>query len=120
MHDPTKISALGATPGLTQDAVQAPRQAEGADGAAFRALLEKMEQSAHQLRRASESLDSPAQLGPAVESARHSVEQALTLGSDLLEAFRAAVHRGELDPDHATPAGRGDHSDVPFGSGGGH
>ena len=64
-----------------------------ASGAAFKALLGRLEENAAALHRASESIDDPKQLGAVVENARVSVEEALTLGSDLLEAFRAAQQR---------------------------
>lgn len=62
-------------------------------GAAFRALLERLERSARDLDAASESIDDPRQLGQAVMSARASVEEAVMAGSDLLEAYRAAKAR---------------------------
>jgi hypothetical protein len=67
-------------------------------GAAFRALLERLEEKTRALGAASESLDDPRALGDAVESARASVEEAVLLGSDLLEAYRAAQQRASGGP----------------------
>ena len=66
-------------------------------GAAFRALLERLEKTAKDLDAASEAIDNPRQLGEVVETARVSVEEALLAGSDLLEAYRAAQARNAPD-----------------------
>jgi len=63
------------------------------DGAAFRALLERMEAGARDLERASEEVQDPAALGAAVANARATVEEALSAGGDLLEAVRAMKAR---------------------------
>lgn len=83
-----KPSARTAPAGGTS-AVKANAHVEGA-GAAFRALLERLERSAMDLSAASDSIDDPRQLGEAVKTARTSVEEALLAGGDLLEAYRAA------------------------------
>ncbi len=64
-----------------------------AAGAAFRALLERLEKTAQDLDAASDSIDDPRELGQVVENARASVEEAVLMGSDLLEAYRAAQAR---------------------------
>ena len=66
-------------------------------GAAFRALLERLEKTAKDIDAASEAIDDPRQLGEVVETARISVEEALLAGSDLLEAYRAAQAQGHTD-----------------------
>ena len=84
-------------------------------GAAFRALLERLEAKTRALGEASETLDDPRALGDAVESARASVEEAVLLGSDLLEAYRAAQQRASAgstttqndDENGGPPPGRG-------------
>lgn len=75
----------------------AAKQQDPKAGAAFRALLERLEEKTRALGQASEALDDPRQLGEAVQSARDSVEQAVLLGSDLLEAYRAAQQRAAGD-----------------------
>lgn len=75
------------------DGVQPARRGERADGgsAAFRALLENLEQRAAGLR--SEAPDSPRGLADAVDAARASLEDALDLKDRLLEAYRADLRR---------------------------
>ena len=72
---------------------EAQRAQEAQASAAFRALLEKFEANAEELERRAESLEGPESLKEAVSSARRSVNEALNLGSDLLEAYRAAQQR---------------------------
>ena len=82
-------------------------------GAAFRALLERLEEKSRELGEASETLDDPRRLGDAVKHARASVEQAVLLGSDLLEAYRASQQRAtgpeqeNNSPDGGPSTGRG-------------
>lgn len=66
-------------------------------GAAFRALLERLEKSARDLDAASESIEDPRQLGKAVMDARATVEEAVLAGSGLLEAYRAAQARASSE-----------------------
>ena len=73
-----------------------PKQGTGG-GVAFRALIEKLETQARELREQSNEVDDPAGLAGAVDSARSSVDDAVSLGDKLLEAFRAAQQRGEQE-----------------------
>ncbi len=87
--DPSRLnSALGAgAPGAIDPlAPAAPplRPEEAAPG--FQALLEKLEATAGSL--AQRELQSPDQVAGALEDARASLETALDLGRDLIEAFR--------------------------------
>ncbi|MEM9382349.1 MAG: hypothetical protein AAGB93_20520 [Planctomycetota bacterium] len=66
-------------------------------GAAFRALLERLEEKSRALESATDSLDDARHLGDAVQSARASVEEAVLLGGDLLEAYRAAQQRASAE-----------------------
>ena len=72
---------------LRQD--RAPLDARQA-GPAFEALLERLLASAAELEQRSRSLSSPQELPGAVDAARASLEDALTLGERLLEAYRAS------------------------------
>ena len=103
------VKPVGAAPAKADAAATA----EG--GVLFRALMEKIEENARALDEASASLEGPRQLGEAVSSARESVEQAVLLGSDLLEAYRAAQQRAaaETSTDASGP------QDPNTGSGGG-
>ena len=69
------------------------QQSDAKAGAAFRAVLERLEEKTRALGEASENLDDPSRLGDAVLSARASVEEAVSLGTDLIEAYRASTQR---------------------------
>lgn len=104
--DKTGVSGL---PGMTSLQPTGPplggpdQSAQAQDsGAAFRALLERLEQTAQDLDAASEAIDDPRQLGQVVESARKSVEEAVMAGSDLLEAYRAAQARASSSDSPST------------------
>ncbi len=99
MMNPEKTAVLGGqaqsvgnagAPGKLGAASAASTEAAGA---AFRALLERLEKTAQDLDAASDSIDDPRELGQVVENARASVEEAVLMGSDLLEAYRAAQAR---------------------------
>lgn len=82
------LSGVGATR-------SAPRGA-GAQSAspAFEALLERLTTRAAELDQKSKTLSAPEELPAALDAARSSLEDALTLGEELLEAYRVAQHRG--------------------------
>ena len=67
-------------------------------GAAFRVLLDGLEEQSRRLQDASGEVERPEQLAGAVERARESLEEALTVGDRLLEAYRAAQQRTESGP----------------------
>ena len=71
----------------------------GGDSAAFRALLERLEHQAAELRANEADVRDARGLSEAAESARASFEGALALGRDLLEAFTQA----NLNPDAGEP-----------------
>lgn len=57
---------------------------------AFEALLDRLEQRAQRLRDREGEVNDPAGLSGAVDDARASLEDALSLGDRLLEAYRQA------------------------------
>jgi hypothetical protein len=65
---------------------------------AFEALLERLEAHASELQEKSKALSGPAELPGAVDTARVSLEEALHLGEELLEAYRAARSTPEQRP----------------------
>lgn len=65
---------------------------------AFEALLERLEVRAAELELKSKSLSGPAELPGALDTARVSLEEALHLGEELLEAYRAAQRASEPQP----------------------
>ena len=63
-------------------------------GAAFRVLLEQLEERARELSARSAEVTDASELAGAVDSARASLDEALTLGERLLEAYREARLQG--------------------------
>lgn len=82
-------AAAGRTEGAGTDAA-GRTEIDPTAGAAFRALLERIEESARALGERSDSVEDPKQLGEAVTRARESVREAVDAGNELLEAYRAA------------------------------
>ena len=60
------------------------------DGAAFRAVLERLESAAQDLARRSESLEDAKDLSGAVQDAASSLGAALALRDSVLDAYRSA------------------------------
>lgn len=94
--------ARSATPAAPSSAPQR------SDGTAFRALLERLEEQTRRLREEGEGLADPAALASVVDRARSSIEDAATLGDELLEAYRAARLRpaSESEPAERPAAAR--------------
>ena len=59
-------------------------------GPAFQALLDRIQSQAKEIQESSKTSDDPASLNKAVDLARASLDDALSLGDRLLEAFREA------------------------------
>lgn len=91
----------------------APGKTEPQGGPAFRALLDKLQAEARDLQRESETVEAAADLSDAVERARSSLGEALTLGDQLLEAYREAKQRG--DQPAAAPPSDGESESKPGG-----
>ena len=66
-------------------------------GVVFRALLEKLEVQAQELKNQASGVEKPDDLAGAVGQAQESLEQALSLSDRLVEAFRQSLQqeRGE-------------------------
>ena len=60
------------------------------DGAAFRAVLERLENAARDLSERSESLEDTSDLSGAVQDAASSLDDVLALRDSVLEAYRSA------------------------------
>lgn len=84
-----RASGVGDKPGST------PTDASPADGAAFRALLDKLAGSAERLREAEGGINDAESLAGAVEDARSTLTDALSLQEQLLEAYRQRRAQGE-------------------------
>jgi len=59
-------------------------------GAAFRGLLDELQEKTRQLKVEGEGLSQPSELASAVDRARASLDDAFSLSGKLLEAYRAA------------------------------
>ncbi len=66
-----------------------------AAGAAFHALLERLETQARELEAQSRSIESPKDLTGAVDRAHASLQDALSLGDRLVEAYKEALARNQ-------------------------
>ncbi len=86
-------SSLGPL-GPLGSAARAPRVA-GPEAGRFEALLEGLAGRAQELDRAARAVQGPAELAGAVETARASLEDALTLREELLAAYRERLQRGD-------------------------
>src|SRR5689334_15061618 len=75
----------------------APKSASAAaaSGAAFQALLEKLESNARELELESQKVQSTHELTGAVDRAHASLQDVLSIGDRLLEAYREALARDQ-------------------------
>jgi hypothetical protein len=86
-------SALrGASPA---DLVRPAEAQDPARGIAFRALLEQLDRDARALEQHSTAIRDAEELAGAVDRAGTSLQDALSLGDRLLEAYRATLARSE-------------------------
>lgn len=77
---------------------RAPDATRPSGGAAFQALLEKLQAQAQRLGQESERIEKPADLVQAVEEAQVSLRDALALERELLEAYRQARSVDAAEP----------------------
>ena len=91
-QDPS-LRGVGSTPSLPTPNQTQETRSEG--GAAFRALLDELQEKARRLKEDGEALSQPAELAGAVDRARASIDDALSLSDQLLEAYRAAQQVGD-------------------------
>ena len=80
----SESNRIGATP-IKGDGSKVESKEQGV---AFRALLEKLEQKARVLEEQAHGVDDAVNLAGAVEGAKASLADALSLGEELLETFR--------------------------------
>ena len=86
------------TPPATSVPSGTEKAAEAAQGGpAFRALLESLQEKARSLQHDSQHVDRPEELSQAVDRARASLSDALSLSDRLLEAYREAVQQDGPD-----------------------
>jgi len=89
MSEIPKLPIQGSEP-VVRPARTTSERADAANGPAFEALLDRLTTRAAELEETSRTLAAPEDLPAAVDAARSSLADALTLGEELLEAFRAA------------------------------
>ena len=102
MGETPKIPPSGPDPlRATQPAQLAPKKAEETRGAspAFQVLLDRLTARAGELAEKSRSADDPKKLPGAVDAARASLEDAMSLSEKLLEAFRQAQQESAGEPE---------------------
>ncbi len=87
MHSPLHNVTAGATPAASPGATP-PGAATSTGGPAFQKLLSKLQTKANDLCSCSGDVDDSEQLRGAVEQARTTLIDALSLGDQVLEAFR--------------------------------
>jgi len=81
--------------------------ASPAGGAAFHALLERLETQARELEAQSQSIASPQDLTGAVDRAHASLQDALSLGDRLLEAYRESLARNQVSANSGSASAPG-------------
>ena len=91
--DPRNAAGLG--PVGPQGAGAEP--AAGSGNPAFRVLFERLQAQADALEERSKEVADPGQLSGAVDAARASLQDALSLGEELLEAFREVQYQSPYD-----------------------
>ncbi len=69
----------------------------GKGGPAFQALLDKLQEKSRVLSKDSENVDKPEELSGAVDRARSTLNDALSLSDKLLEAYRQAAQEKDGD-----------------------
>jgi len=89
---PPGDGSIHSTGGARPGAARKGSSAEGG-GPAFQALLEKLQQQARSLSEDSEAVARPEDLSGAVDRARATLDDALSLSDRLLEAYREAAQQ---------------------------
>ena len=106
MADTPIIQPAGPDPiGKSAGASKGKARSASSDGPAFHVLLERLQARAQELEKTSASVEDPKQLAGAVNTARASLEDALSLSDQILEAYREVQQQTDpsADPAKATP-----------------
>jgi len=98
---PRPDSLRGTEGALPSSSSKAQGAGKSSDSAAFRVLLDKLQAQARELEEKSQAVEAPEHLAEAVDMARASLDDALSLSDQLLERFREAELNG---PAAARPA----------------
>lgn len=79
-----------------------PTRPDALGGPAFRALLDQLTEQTRQLKADGDKLSAPAELAGVVDRARASIDDALSLSDQLLEAYRAHQSQDETTKEQAS------------------
>ncbi|MBK7878628.1 MAG: hypothetical protein IPJ77_23465 [Planctomycetes bacterium] len=96
MVDPKHVSNV--TTASAPGAARTNTPSNTTDGVAFRALLERLERDARALEQDSGRIQDQKDLAGAVDRAHASLQDALTLGDRLIEAYREALAQKGATP----------------------
>ena len=105
MAETPKINPAGPDPIRAAQPAQfakvAPKKLDDARAAApaFRVLLDRLTSRADELAKKSQAAEDPEKLPGAVDAARASLEDALSLSEKLLEAYRQAQRESGAQPE---------------------
>ena len=92
VHDLPSTSGLGPLKsGATARTSPPANPGTATAGAAFQALLERLEEQARELRASTSAIEGPRDLAGAVDRAHASLQDALTLSDRLVEAYREVL-----------------------------
>lgn len=97
LRDAGPLRPLGAEVGAA-GGPRAELPAPASGGAAFQALLEKLQAQASRLGEEAERIERPADLADALEHATSSLRDALALEQQLVEAYRQALRSAGSAP----------------------
>ena len=89
MVEPKTLQGLGIT--SATPSANGARAADTGGGVAFKALLERLEQDARSLESETKNVEDPTALADATRRAHASLQDALSIGDQLLEAYRQAL-----------------------------
>ena len=89
MVEPKALQGHGIT--SAAPSAKTARTSDVGGGVAFKALLERLEQDARSLESETKSVEDPAALADVTRRAHASLQDALSIGDQLLEAYRQAL-----------------------------
>jgi hypothetical protein len=93
MVDPASLPNIGPTKGVARDNAAKQTAKTPETGAAFKALLDQLADRARELEKTSAKPVDASELAGAVEEAHGSLQDALSLSTQLIEAYRANVQQ---------------------------
>jgi flagellar hook-basal body complex protein FliE len=94
------------TSGIQSTQSTQSHKAAGSTAVTFRALLDKLQENANKLEEESDKAAGPDELAGAVDRAHASLQDALSLSEQLVEAYRATQARGKLESTDASQGAR--------------